>query len=208
MGNLGGGGLFETANPKKGGPRMGNVCHFVERKKRKQNIHWWWRMTAFQGQKVVHLDLKGAPPKVAYLLRLIPLLREWGATGILIEYEDMFPYKSDTLHVLPKEYCYSLDDIRRLQQACENENLTFIPLIQTFGHLEFVLKHKKFETFLETVNNPMSLCPLHKGSLALVKSLVDQMLEGHEELKYLHVGGDEVGSLVIQELGEAKISVT
>ena len=36
----GGGGLIETANPKNGGLRNGNVCHFVERKKRKQNIHW------------------------------------------------------------------------------------------------------------------------------------------------------------------------
>lgn len=152
-------------------------------------------MTAFQGQKLVHLDLKGAPPKPDYLLRLIPLLREWGATGILLEYEDMFPYKGEALQRLSKDYCYSFEDIRRLQQACENENLTFIPLIQTFGHMEFVLKHKKFENVLETANNPMSPCPLHKTSLALVKSMVDQMIEGHEDLKYLHIGGDEVFNL-------------
>lgn len=149
-------------------------------------------MTAFQGQKLVHLDLKGAPPKVEFLLRLIPLLREWGATGILLEYEDMFPYRGESLQVLSKDYCYSFEDIRRLQQVSENENLTFIPLVQTFGHMEFVLKHKRFNSILETANNPMSLCPLHKAALQLVKSIVDQMIEAHEELKYLHVGGDEV----------------
>ena len=151
-------------------------------------------MTAFQGQKLVHFDLKGAAPKLDYLLRLMPLLREWGATGILIEYEDMFPYK-DQLQIICKPYSYTLDDIYRLQQAAENENLTFIPLVQTFGHMEFVLKHGNFEKLRETVNNPISVCPLHKAALNLVKSLVEQIVDAHEDLKYLHIGGDEVGSL-------------
>ena len=150
------------------------------------------KMTAFQGQKLIHFDLKGAAPKLEYLLRLIPLLREWGATGILIEYEDMFPYK-DQLQVIPKPFCYTLNDIHRIQQAAENENLTFIPLFQTFGHMEFVLKHAKFESLRETVSNPMSVCPLHKAALNLVKSLVEQLVEAHEDLKYVHIGGDEVG---------------
>ena len=149
-------------------------------------------MTAFQGQKLVHFDLKGAAPKLDYLLRLMPLLREWGATGILIEYEDMFPYK-DQLQIICKPYSYTLDDIYRLQQAAENENLIFIPLVQTFGHMEFVLKHGNFEKLRETVNNPISVCPLHKAALNLVKSLVEQILDAHEDLKYLHIGGDEVG---------------
>ncbi|XP_028412708.1 hexosaminidase D-like [Dendronephthya gigantea] len=151
-------------------------------------------MSAFQGQKLVHFDLKGAPPKLEYMLRLIPLLREWGATGILMEYEDFFPYK-DQFQVVRKPRAYTLNDIHRLQQAAENENLTFIPLVQTFGHMEFVLKHAKFADVLETANNPISVCPLHKAALNLVKSLVDQVVEAHEDLKYLHIGGDEVFNL-------------
>ena len=26
------------------------------------------------------------------LLKIFPLIRSWGATGLLVEYEDMFPY--------------------------------------------------------------------------------------------------------------------
>ena len=148
-------------------------------------------MSAFQGQKLVHFDLKGAPPKLEYMLRLITLLREWGATGILVEYEDLFPYR-DQFQVVPKPHAFTLSDIHRLQQAAENENLTFIPLVQTFGHMEFVLKHAKFADVLETGNNAISVCPLHKAALNLVKSLVDQVVEAHEDLKYLHIGGDEV----------------
>ena len=37
-------------------------------------------------------DLKGAPPNMGYFKQLIPLIESAGATDILIEYEDMFPY--------------------------------------------------------------------------------------------------------------------
>ena len=29
------------------------------------------------------------------LVQLFPLLHKWGATGLLVEYEDMFPYTGD-----------------------------------------------------------------------------------------------------------------
>ena len=41
---------------------------------------------------LVHIDMKGGPPTLDYLLQLLPMLRSWGATGILVEWEDMFPY--------------------------------------------------------------------------------------------------------------------
>ena len=42
--------------------------------------------------RIVHLDLKGAPPSILYLKRVLGLSAKLGATGVLVEWEDMFPW--------------------------------------------------------------------------------------------------------------------
>ncbi|KAF0300689.1 Hexosaminidase D [Amphibalanus amphitrite] len=49
-------------------------------------------------QRIIHLDLKGAPPTVDYLVSLLPMMRRLGATGLLIEWED---YVSTFGHLEP-----------------------------------------------------------------------------------------------------------
>ena len=57
----------------------------------------------------VHLDLKGAPPTVEYLIALFPRLERWGVTGVLVEWEDMFPW-SGPLAALAHRDAYSVDE--------------------------------------------------------------------------------------------------
>ena len=42
--------------------------------------------------RIVHFDLKGAPPTIDYMKKVVVMSKELGATGVLIEYEDMFPW--------------------------------------------------------------------------------------------------------------------
>ena len=41
--------------------------------------------------RIVHIDLKGAPPKLDYLKRILRLVKEAGGNSILLEYEDVSP---------------------------------------------------------------------------------------------------------------------
>ena len=108
----------------------------------------------FKGHRLVHLDLKGAPPRVSYYEDFFPLIRNLGATGILMEYEDMFPFSGPQLQDLPAYNAYSKSDIQHILQLAINNGLEIIPLIQTFGHLEFLLKLEKYTELREVHKYP------------------------------------------------------
>nr|CAD7399224.1 unnamed protein product [Timema cristinae] len=147
--------------------------------------------------RLVHLDLKGAPPKIAYLEQLFPALREWGATGLLLEWEDTFPYTRELLSVgsngpSSSSGAYSGEEARQLLQLAGDSGLAVVPLVQTFGHLEFVLKHDEWRMLREVEAYPSSMCPSHPRALPLVMSLIKQIVEFHPDIQYLHIGADEV----------------
>ena len=145
-------------------------------------------------QRVVHLDLKGAPPLMSYLKSILPLLKEAGATALLVEYEDMFPYWGRLKNIAAKN-AYSVEEIKKFQHWASKYGLMIIPLVQTFGHLEHALKLADFYDLREVSAYPQSLCPSRNGSWYLVKEMIDQMTELHPEARWLHIGCDEVFQL-------------
>lgn len=141
--------------------------------------------------RFVHLDLKGAPPKVSYLSEIFPLFRALGANGLLIEYEDTFPYEGP-LRLLRAPHAYSPAEVTEVLRLAAAHELEVVPLVQTFGHMEFVLKHEALAHLREVALFPNTLNPHEAESLALVGAMVDQVLELHPGARWLHIGCDEV----------------
>lgn len=145
------------------------------------------------GKKLVHLDLKGAPPNIDYLLKLIGVFAELGADGLLVEYEDMFPYDGE-LKVLQAsaQSAYSREEVLSIQEAAKAKGMEVIPLIQTFGHMEFVLKHASLSALREVPHCLGTLSPHGDRPLQLVMEMVRQVVELHPGITTLHIGADEV----------------
>lgn len=141
--------------------------------------------------RLVHLDLKGAPPKISYFKQIFPLLKAAGANGILLEYEDTFPFWG-ILEPIASPNAYTKDDLRAILDLAKLQNFEVIPLVQTFGHLEFALKLSNFRHLREVDTFPMALCPSKNDSFNLVASIIDQVMMMHPSAKWLHVGCDEV----------------
>lgn len=83
-------------------------------------------------------------------------------------------------------------EIGTLMKKC---NLKMVPLVQTFGHLEFVLKRERFSHLRETKDNYTSICPLNPESIELVCSMISQhmdILSQCESVPFIHIGADEI----------------
>ncbi|XP_060528149.1 hexosaminidase D-like [Cylas formicarius] len=143
-------------------------------------------------ERIIHLDLKGAPPKISYFSRLFPLIAELGGTGILIEYEDMFPYNGTILKNVSALNAYSLKEITIINRLARENNLKVIPLIQTFGHLEFLLKLQQYKDYREVFAYPQVICPSHPHTMSLIEDMIDQIIASHPDIEMLHIGCDEV----------------
>jgi len=145
-------------------------------------------------QVIVHLDMKGAPPRISYLIEIIPILTKMGVTGLLLEYEDMFPYYGP-LSTLARSGAYSNSDIAGICAVAAANKLTIIPLIQSFGHFEFVLKHDKWKHLRAEPDLDNGINPSLNDSLTLIFTMLDQMIALHPEATFIHIGGDEVYTL-------------
>jgi len=73
-------------------------------------------------QKFVHLDLKGMPPLVSYYAALFPLLKRIGVTGIVVEYEDMFPFSGILAPVVNRK-AYTVKEVLRINQLAAASDL-------------------------------------------------------------------------------------
>ena len=110
-------------------------------------------------ERLVHVDLKGAPPRARYLQELCATLRGLGATGLLLEYEDTFPYGGALAAAVSGE-AYGRADIGRIAAAAKRNGLVVVPLVQTYGHLEWLLKLAAFRHLRDNGRYPqvMSQC--------------------------------------------------
>ena len=138
--------------------------------------------------RVVHLDFKGATPNISYLKEIFPLLKKSGANTLLIEYEDTFPYWGKIVNASALN-AFTVKQIQELLNAAKVHQLEVIPLVQTFGHMEHVLKLEEFQSLREVPNNPISICPTKDEAFPLVKEMIDQLMNLHQgHIKFLHIG--------------------
>lgn len=166
--------------------------------------------------KIVHLDMKGAPMKVDYLEKVFQVIKSWGVTGVLLEWEDTFPYTGELDEIgsvknAGGDNLYSLAEVTHLLACIKQLGMEPIQLVQTFGHMEFVLKHPAFRELREMEQAPAVMCPTKSKSLQLVMAMVDQALQVQPDATYFHIGADEVWHAGIcadcqAKLGEDKMT--
>ena len=144
--------------------------------------------------RIVHIDLKG--PKIPFdsFKNFIQLLARWGINGVLVEYEHRFPYLP-LKHQFPPNDRYTTFQLKELINIAQDRGIEWIPLVQTFGHLEYLSRLKGTEDMFENPAYIQQLCPLNEKAREYLQKLIEIVCEFHPDSQYIHVGQDETFQL-------------
>ena len=136
-----------------------------------------------------HLDLKTSHYRRDYLERLFPRLAAAGYTHVVFEFEDKIRLESTA--GAEWHEAWSKDEFAGILASARAAGLTPVPLIQTIGHLEFLLSHARYHGLRELPGTAYQLCPSKPESLAFLKRWLDEVLELFGKPPFIHLGADE-----------------
>jgi len=142
----------------------------------------------------MYIDLRQTFPKFELLLSYIEMMAEFKTNKLVIEYEDKFPFEKYAF-LRHGEFCLTDEQLAEILETAERNFIEVIPLQQSYGHLEYVLKHPQFKNLRETPDAPGEMCSCKSEAIELAKELIDEVINKHPNCGYIHLGCDEVWSL-------------
>tara|TARA_R110002111_G_scaffold217755_1_gene280063 strand:- start:64 stop:1623 length:1560 start_codon:yes stop_codon:yes gene_type:complete len=163
--------------------------------------------------KGFHLDLRIQVMKPQALKELATELSGLGINTLIMEWEGTYPYKKHA--VISNEYSYTRNEVKDFISYCENLGIKVIPLQQSLGHVEYILRNPRYSNLKEDRKDISQLCPMEAmESKALFKDLFSDLVETHNS-DYIHIGGDETYllghcekcQLKVKEEGKSKLFV-
>ena len=97
--------------------------------------------------KGFHLDLRIQVMKIDALKTFAKGLSESGINTLVMEWEATYPFEKHPL--ISNRYAYTKEEIKSFIQYCSSLGIDVIPLQQSFGHVEYILRHYRYKELRE-----------------------------------------------------------
>lgn len=139
--------------------------------------------------KGFHIDLRIQVMKMPALKQFAKKLSENGINTLVMEWEASYPYEKHS--IISNRYAYSREEIKSFISYCNSLNIDVIPLQQSFGHVEYILRHPRYKDLREDQKDYSQVNPLKEELCKeLFTDLFKDMVSTHTS-EYIHIGGDE-----------------
>lgn len=148
-----------------------------------------WPAVAHRG---IHLDLKGCQPRFPRLLEICRMLSSYKINTILLEIEDKYRFKSAP--DIGIDSAYTFKEMRQLSRLCADMFIQVIPKLQCLGHVDYILKHRRYRRLREN-KHPYQFCPRNPAGFALWKGMAVELMDVFREHDAFHLGADETSHL-------------
>lgn len=142
-------------------------------------------------------------PTMETIYNLVDLIASWKINQLQLYTEHTFAYQNHR-EVWKDVSPFTGEEILALDTYCRERFIELVPNQNSFGHMEHWLSHPCYSALAESPDGfdlpwedhmgPYSLCPLDPGSIALIRSLYDELLP-HFSSRQFNVGCDETFDL-------------
>lgn len=139
--------------------------------------------------KGFHLDLRIQVMTPEALKAFAKELSGFGINTLVMEWEGTYPFKE---HItLANKFSYTREEVKDFISYCDSLNIKVIPLQQSLGHVEYILRNPRYSHLKEDQKDISQLCPMEvAANKALFTALLSDLAETHNS-DYIHIGGDE-----------------
>lgn len=139
--------------------------------------------------KAFHLDLRIQVMTLPALKSFAQKLHAGGVNTLIMEYEATYPFTKHPL--IPNRFAYTKEEIVSFIAFCKSLDIDVIPLQQSFGHVEYLLRHDRYKQMREDDKALSQICPLRvREDSLLFTELYTDLSQTHPS-PYIHIGCDE-----------------
>jgi len=143
--------------------------------------------------RAVHIDLKHHIDSAFYYYHIIDVLASIKVNTVFFEFEDKLRYRRAPAVAAPQ--AISIEEFAALSKYAHDRYIEINPLVQGLGHASFILKHEEYKGLRDDPGSDWAFDPLNPKTYALQFALYEDAIAATPFGKYLHIGGDEVGTL-------------
>jgi len=136
-----------------------------------------------------HLDMRIQVMPMPALKAFAKKLHDEGINTLIMEWEGTYPFVKHPL--IPNRYAYTKVQVVDFVKYCNGLGIDVIPLQQSFGHVEYILRNERYKELREDQKDYSQVCPLQTTQDSLLFSDLYRELASTHTSKYIHIGGDE-----------------
>lgn len=140
-----------------------------------------------------HIDMNVAQFTRAYIEKWLKELAGQGYNTIIWEVEDNIAWETCPQCASPD--AFTKDEFKELLELSRNLGLEPIPLLQTIGHCEYVLKHEQYKHLAEVTDDIGQYCPRKDELISFLMKWIEEYLDVFGDVRYFHLGADEAWRL-------------
>ncbi len=150
--------------------------------------------------RAIHLDTKHHLDRMQYYYNMVDKLARYKINAIIWEIEDKLRFTRRPEIAAPN--AISKQEMQALCRYAKDRHIDISPLVQGLGHAAFILKHHP--ELRENPDSDWEFCPSEPKTYGLQFDLYADAIEAMPYGKYLHVGGDEITAIGIDDRCKAR----